>query len=538
MDREGLTSRITALREQCAALGRELVEHGRALDSADAFAVAGALQGVVNTAEGAQAMALAWGARVEERPAPGGVVQRVHPAGYVSEMAVSLACLETGVTEGLAGRKVRLGADLVARFPTVLGLLVGGDLSASAAHKVLDACEGLDADACRAVDEALAPRLAGLDPAAVTRTTRSVAARVATEQVAARAEATKRSRCVEVSPAGPDGLTTWWALLPTATAAAAYAAVDRVATDYRAVDPALSVPESRADAFADLLLRNVTVTAQVTLGVPVLTGQPAAPAVDPHCAGADMPSSSRVRVDWAEEDIVHVDHTTGEVLTFGQLDPAGREAASWMQAPAVEHPCGGAADSASVDDRYWSCAPVDDGCAVSGAEIPGVGWVDATTVAALLKTLPVHLARALLDADTGTLVATTTTAYAPTVGIRDFVQTRDGTCRMWGCNRRASHADLDHTRPWPDGHTSPRGLAALCRRHHRMKQLGRWRYTLHDDGDITWADPTGRVRRTHPAHRVIPRPAPTSGRASGASPRRGPGPVHAETVQVDQPPPF
>ncbi|MGL5860509.1 MAG: hypothetical protein ACRCY9_04555, partial [Phycicoccus sp.] len=107
-----------------------------------------------------------------------------------------------------------------------------------------------------------------------------------------------------------------------------YAAVDRVAGDYRAADPALTVSESRADAFTDLLLRNVTVTAQVTLGVPVLTVEQTAPPVDPRCTGEDAPTSSRVRVDWAEEDAVHVDHATGEVVTFGQLDPAGREAAS------------------------------------------------------------------------------------------------------------------------------------------------------------------------------------------------------------------
>ncbi|MGL5852692.1 MAG: HNH endonuclease signature motif containing protein [Phycicoccus sp.] len=175
---------------------------------------------------------------------------------------------------------------------------------------------------------------------------------------------------------------------------------------------------------------------------------------------------------------------------------------------------------------------------MSGADIPGVGWVDATAVAGLLRTLPMHVARALLDADTGTLASTTTTAYTPTADIRDFVRTRDGTCRMWGCNRRASHADLDHTRPWPDGPTSPHGLAALCRRHHRMKQLGRWRYTLHDDGDITWTDSTGSVRRTHPAHRVIPRPTSARGLGSGASPGSDRGPVLTGQTPVDQPPPF
>ncbi|MGL4744414.1 MAG: hypothetical protein ACRCXL_08510 [Dermatophilaceae bacterium] len=78
---------------------------------------------------------------------------------------------------------------------------------------------------------------------------------------------------MEVS-AGEDGLTSWWALLPTATAAAAWSAVDQLAADYRAQDDTLTVGESRADAFGDLVLRNVTVTAKVTLGIPVVVAEP------------------------------------------------------------------------------------------------------------------------------------------------------------------------------------------------------------------------------------------------------------------------
>ena len=86
--------------------------------------------------------------------------------------------------------------------------------------------------------------------------------------------------------------------------------------------------------------------------------------------------------------------------------------------------------------------------------------------------------------------------------MRRFVATRDGTCRMWGCSRTAEHVDLDHTRPWPRGSTTPQNLVALCRRHHRMKQQGRWRYRLHSDGTVTWVSSTGRTRTTEPEHRV------------------------------------
>ncbi|KRE63463.1 hypothetical protein ASG78_00695, partial [Nostocoides sp. Soil756] len=66
-----------------------------------------------------------------------------------------------------------------------------------------------------------------------------------------------------------------YALLPTATVAAAWAATEQLAGEYRGIDDTLTLSEARADAFGDLLLRNVTVSAQVTLGVPVVTDRPA-----------------------------------------------------------------------------------------------------------------------------------------------------------------------------------------------------------------------------------------------------------------------
>ncbi len=483
MDRGQLSGRIAALREGCAVVGRELAESGHGLGAVEAFEVAGELQGLVNAAEGAQAVAGAWGARVETTMRESGPWERVHPVGYMDAMAAAEMSLATGVTEGLAGRKAALGAALGQRFPATRDLVLAGDLPVSSAHKVVEACAGLDVDACLRVDADLAPRLAAMDPARVTSSARAVAARVAADQVAAHAAKTRRCRTVEVRP-GVDGLTEWFASLPTATSAAAWSAVESLAGEYRAVDPDLSVPESRADAFGDLLLRNVHVTAKVTLGVPVVTGAPGpAPAAEP------VPVE-RIRYDRGDDDTV-VDHDTGELVRLGDLTPASREELSWVEMSPET-----AGDVATV------VHPVSDGCAVSGTRLAGLGWVEPHTVAGLLKTLPLDVARAVLDAHTGTLASHTANAYRPPAAMREFVTTRDGTCRMWGCTRRADHTDLDHTRPWPDGPTTPANLAGLCRRHHRMKQHGRWRYTMTDDGTITWISTTGRTRTTEPQHRA------------------------------------
>ncbi|MBM6399507.1 HNH endonuclease signature motif containing protein [Phycicoccus sonneratiae] len=478
MDRGTISRRIAALREECAALGRELADRGRGLSAEDAFGLAGEAQGLANAADSLVAVAGAWGARVETTLREPGPWERVHPLGFVDAMAATEMSLACGLTEGVAGRKAALGAALGERFPAVRDLLVSGDVAAVTAHKVVDACAGLDADACVQVDAELAGRLPAMDPARVTGEARRVAGRVAADQVAAHAAKTRRGRCVETR-AGVDGLTDWFASLPTATSSAMWSAVDSLAGEYRQIDDTLSVPESRADALADLVLRNVTVSAQVTLGVPVVTDRPPA-----------TPRGGRFRVEWDDDDTLF-DAVTGEEVRYGDLDPASREELSWVEEPA------------ELDgDIARTMAVVSPGYAVSGTEIPGLGWVEPATLANLLKLLPMEVSRAVLEADTGTLASLTTSAYRPPTAISDFVKTRDGTCRMWGCTRPAERCDLDHARPWPDGTTTADNLESLCRRHHRFKQTQRWRPALSPDGTTTWHGPNGATRTTEPQHRV------------------------------------
>ncbi len=422
----------------------------------------------------------AWGARVEVRLSGDGPVERFHPVGFCDQMAPSMLCTEAGLTEGQAGRKIALGADLGERFPMTRDLLLAGDLPAVSAQKVIDACAGLDIEACLKVDRELAPRLSSMDPARVTSEARRVAARVAADQVAAHAALRRRGRCVETR-AGEDGLTDWFASLPTATSAAMWSAVENLAGEYRQVDDTLSVPESRADALTDLVLRNVTVSAQVTLGVPVVTDRPAPEAV----------LGERFRVDWDDDETL-IDVTTGEEVRYGDLSPASREELSWVEEPAFD-----------ASDRADVMAEVTPGWAVSGTHLPGLGWVDAATLANLLKILPMDIARAVLEADTGTLVSLTSPAYRPPKAMQEFVKTRDGTCRMWGCTRPAVACDVDHCEPWPDGQTTPTCLEALCRCHHRFKQTLRWRPVLRPDGTLTWHGPNGATRTTEPQHRTV-----------------------------------
>ncbi len=370
--------------------------------------------------------------------------------------------------------------------------MLAGELATVNAGKVVSACDGLDQAACAAVEAALVDRLAGMDPARISTVARRVATRVAADQVAAATAKNKRDRLVQVSP-GPDGTTDWWARLPAAKSAAAWAAVRDLADQYASKDPELTVDQARADALIDLLLTNVTITTTLTLGIPVITGPDAEAARDAAIAQytAENPTTDTGSADTTS--------TSSEVATDGVTGDADDAApAAWVR-PAV------ATGGQGLGPRFSLSAAL-----ISGCEIPGIGFIDADTIEALLTVVPTDIGRALLDARTGTLVESVSTAYRPPKWVTDFVTTRDGTCRMWGCNRPATLCDIDHARPWPAGPTSPSNLGGLCRRHHRLKQRRRWTYHLAPDGTATWTSPTGTKRVTAPDHATLPPPPATA----------------------------
>ncbi len=502
MSTSQLRQRIAALRAEASAIGDELAGQAPRMESAELFEISGELQGAVNAAEGAQLVAIAHASSLEIRLTERGPVDVQHDVGFVDAMASSEVSLATGVGQWAAARKVGLAAQLASRFPRLLALVLAGDLAPVNAGKVITACDGLDEPACAAVDAVLEPRLAGMDPARITTVARRVATRIAADQVTAAQTTNRKDRLVQVTP-GPDGSTDWWARLPAARSAAAWAAIRDLGDQYARKDPDLTLDQARADALIDLLLTNVTVNATVTLGIPILTGPDAETArtnaIDEHAA--DNPPT-----DTAEQSQTPAD------------EHADAAVAQQAMAATTHGPDGAGADTC---DPGWVRPPFATGglgaggnfslsaALISGCEIPGIGWVDAATVETLLSVVPTDIGRALLDARTGTLIESVSNAYRPPKNLTDFVTTRDGTCRMWGCTRPARRCDIDHARPWPTGPTTPANLGGLCRRHHRLKQQRRWTYHLHPDGTATWTSPTGTKRITQPDHAALPPPKTT-----------------------------
>jgi len=102
--------------------------------------------------------------------------------------------------------------------------------------------------------------------------------------------------------------------------------------------------------------------------------------------------------------------------------------------------------------------------------------------------------------------------YRLPAALRRFLVVRAPRCEWPSCGARAHHCDQDHDDAWPFGPTCACNLGALCRRHHRTKQLG-WTKQRTPDG-VRWSSPTGRTwlspwQHTAPADPVRPLPTLT-----------------------------
>ena len=101
-------------------------------------------------------------------------------------------------------------------------------------------------------------------------------------------------------------------------------------------------------------------------------------------------------------------------------------------------------------------------------------------------------------------------AYEIPDRIKTQTELLNHTCVFPHCTRRAEACDHDHIDPHqPDGTggaTCSHNIAPLCRRHHRAKTHGRWRYRrIHPTG-YEWTTPHGYriVRDHHGTHPAVP----------------------------------
>jgi hypothetical protein len=109
----------------------------------------------------------------------------------------------------------------------------------------------------------------------------------------------------------------------------------------------------------------------------------------------------------------------------------------------------------------------------------------------------------LVDPFDGSVRGVSSRTYRPGAVLSRQVMVRDQQCRYPGCTRAAVGCDLDHTVPYDDGGpTSVDNLAALCRRHHRLKHHGDAVdppvLQQGNNGRLHWRLPTGHEYDTQP----------------------------------------
>jgi hypothetical protein len=114
-------------------------------------------------------------------------------------------------------------------------------------------------------------------------------------------------------------------------------------------------------------------------------------------------------------------------------------------------------------------------------DLRGQGPLDASTIRLLADNPSTVIRRLVTDPLDGRLLEVSSGTYRPSPAMDRFVRLRDVTCRWPGCHRPAHTCDLDHAVPWPQGQTRVENLLALCRRHHRLKTLGRFTIVHHPE---------------------------------------------------------
>ncbi|KRE35785.1 hypothetical protein ASG73_13890 [Janibacter sp. Soil728] len=439
--------------------------------------------------------------------------------GQVAEMAPDALALAIGVGPTEADRRCRLAARAATDLAALTTLLASGRISRRTLEQVHKHTRDTKPETTQAmVDHFLGAkrgqpgsiRITDMEPHEVAKTCRRLVTRLDPDLMQARADANRATRLDVRSEPGPIGTSCLTATLPSEMGAAVKSAVDEAGKLRLEDDPSMPLGTARAMGLADLVLRGVEVEAQVRLGIPVIASavsrltfapaRPTCPGCHPDRAAADTERHEAILGELLGEGVTYERATTETVriVTGSGADEVDVLSEEWMPDVTTQVRADVGTRTSHEGGAPW----------VSGTTIPGVGFVPPDVVAAIVGRLDTKVGRALLDARTGTLLETSTTSYAIPKAQREFVATRDGKCRMWGCERPALstrlgwQADVDHATPWPEGETTPGNLSDLCRHHHRVKHSARWTHRLNSDGSTEWITPGGTVAFTFPAHAV------------------------------------
>jgi hypothetical protein len=413
-----------------------------------------AAQRITNMAQAVQAQRVAqYAAREDVRFEDGTLGQDDRGLGHVSEFAAGVVGPRLGLSPAGADRKVVLSARLASRFAATLALMGAGELDEYRASVVATELVDADQDMAVAVQQRVLPKAPTQTAAQLRAAVRRALARLDPEALRQKVERNRAERGLW-RRAGDVGVAEWLVVLPNETAASCWAAVDELARRYRADGDARTLDQARADALADLVQGNATVTTTVTFTVPAI-------APDTGHGPGTSPRPAR------------------------RLTPLGLPVADGTGTPADE---GGAGVDVPVWDVTGEPVPAD---ALPVIEVHGVGEVPGEVVRGIAAAFGTRAVLALCHWQSGTLASETCDAYTPPAWLQRLVRARDGTCRFFGCTVPAARCDIDHVIKHPRGPTEEPNLMCLCRHHHRLKQQERWQVAMTEGAVVTWTTPVG-----------------------------------------------
>ena len=376
------------------------------------------------------------------------------------------------IGHGRATGELDLAVVLRDRLPKVAALFLSGDLNGRRVWLIDQRTHLItDAEALAAVDAAIAERITEWGPLSECKLAPALDVLVDAIDPGAvrRTRDSARSRDFTIGDEHESGTTPVWGRLLNTDAALLGQRLDAMARGVCADDPR-TLPQRRADALGALAAGSTQLRCQC--------GQPDCPAtVD------DGRATSIVVHVLAEQDSTNAEPDAG---LHGER-PAAEQAATSPRKKAALIFGGGIVPSPLLAELI-----------AGGAKMRFV---------AAPKSEPEP-------------------QYRPSTALDEFVRTRDVTCRAPGCDRPATHADIDHTVAHPAGATHAGNLKCYCRIHHLIKTFWPgWSDRQFADGTVTVTTPTGHTYTTRPGcsllvpHWAIHTPAPPSTPAA-AGPNR------------------
>src|SRR5215217_9442135 len=160
--------------------------------------------------------------------------------------AADEVALELAVSRQSGHMQVAFADALCTRLPKVLSAMESGDIDASKARKVFEVVSPLSDELTRRVDDAIAGRLKGKDPASVCRIARKAVLKVDPDGSQNRAEARRKDRCVELTHED-DAMASLTGYLPAEVASAGYQRINALARGLKTRDETRSLDQLRAD---------------------------------------------------------------------------------------------------------------------------------------------------------------------------------------------------------------------------------------------------------------------------------------------------